>query len=471
MATTAVSRARRFMVFDNPKDHKEEHEASDNGLRYQVREGALCSVMSGGGETYLSAFALLLHANPFQIALLAALPQIVGTGSQLLSVKVLQRRKARKPLILIGAAGQAIAWLPLFILPMLFPTQAAWLLLTAAMFYFAMGHFTAPAWNSLITDLVEADQRGTYFAWRTKVAALASFLALAGAGLVLSVSENWKNPALGFGIIFFIAAVARSLSTRYLARMKEPPLPESREPELGVREFLQHERSGMFRRFLVFSGCFHVATMISGPFFVVYLLRDLHLTYLRYCLWLSAPIVAQLVSLQEWGRIADKFGNKKVLVVTGLAIPVIPMLYLVSTDWPVLVAINFLSGILWPGFSLSLQNYVFDVVPAPDRAKGVAIYNGVNAAGAAAGAMLGSWLAAVAQPEILLFGFTLPLVSNLPVVFFTSGALRLVVSLTLLKSFKEGRTVTPISHRQLVHELPLIRPLTTVLGLRASRMR
>lgn len=462
---------RRLITPGIPKNQQTNHEQSDNGLRYQVREGALCSVMSGAGETYLSAFALLLHANPFQIALLAALPQVVGTGSQLLSVKVLQRRKARKPLILIGATGQAIAWVPLFLLPMLFQAQAAWLFLAMAMFYFAMGHFTAPAWNSLMTDLVEADQRGTYFARRTKVAAVASFLALAGAGLVLSASESWKIPATGFGVVFLVASIARLLSTRYLARIKEPPLPESRESELGVREFLQHERSAMFRRFLMFSGCFHVATMIAGPFFVVYLLRDLHLTYLQYCFWLSAPIVGQLMSLHERGRIADTFGNKKVLVVTGLAIPVLPMLYLVSTQWQALVAINFLSGVLWPGFSLSLQNYVFDVVPGHDRAKGVAICNGVNAAGAATGAMLGSWLAAVVQPEILLFGLTLHLVSNLPVVFFTSGALRLVVSLTLLKSFKEGRAVAPISHRELVHELPLIKPLTAVLGLRASRLR
>ena len=185
-----------------PHNHNNS-EPPNNGLQYQVREGAFCAMMSGGGETYLSAFALLLHANAVQIGLLAALPSIIGTGSQLMSVKILDRIKARKPLILAGAVGQALSWFPLFVLPMLFPSQATWLLLAAVTLYIGTGHFTAPAWNSLISDLVEADRRGAYFAWRTKVAAVSSFVALAVACLVLQTSENWKHPAIGFGAFFF----------------------------------------------------------------------------------------------------------------------------------------------------------------------------------------------------------------------------------------------------------------------------
>jgi len=76
-----------------------QRESQDEGhqksLRSQVREGASAAVMQGSGETYLSAFALLLHATPYQIGLLAAVPPIVGTAAQLLSVKVLDRAKSR----------------------------------------------------------------------------------------------------------------------------------------------------------------------------------------------------------------------------------------------------------------------------------------------------------------------------------------------------------------------------------------
>jgi hypothetical protein len=76
----------------------------------------------------------------------------------------------------------------------------------------------------------------------------------------------------------------------------------------------------------------------------------------------------------------------------------------------------------------------------------------------------GSWLAAVAPSEIVLAGLALNLASNLPIVFFISGALRLIVSLSLLRTFREARSVEPISHRRLVLELPLIKPLTDTFG-------
>jgi hypothetical protein len=56
------------------------------------------------------------------------------------------------------------------------------------------------------------------------------------------------------------------------------------------------------------------------------------------------------------------------------------------------------------------------------------------------------------------------LASNLPILFLTSGILRLIVSLTLLNTFKERRRVTPITHRDLMSELPLIKPIAAVIG-------
>ena len=441
----------------------------ERGLRSQVQEGACAAVMQGSGETYLSAFALLLHSTPFQIGLLAAVPPIAGTVAQLVSVKVLDRVQSRKSIILVGAAGQALAWLPLFALPMLVPSYGSWLLLTAVVLYFAMGHLTVPAWNSLITDMIDDGRRGMYFARRAKVVAVTSFAALSVAGLVLHASETWTNPAWGFGIIFLLAGIARLMSAGYLTRLKELPPRNVAAKDTGLRDFLRARRSVTFRRFLVFSGSFHVAAMMAGPFFVMYLLRDLHLTYLQYGLWLAAPILGQWLSLQEWGRIGDTYGNKKVLVLTGLMIPVLPVLYIFSSDWVVLAGINFLSGLIWPGFSLSLGNYVFDAVQPGDRTKGVAIYNTVNAIGAGIGAMLGSWLATVAPSQLALFGLVLPLASNLPVLFLASGLLRLMVSLTFLNTFKERRRVTPITHRNLMSELPLIKPIAAALVAKLVR--
>ncbi len=445
------------------------HTAGEQSRRAGIRDGACQAIMQGGGEQYLSAFALLLHATPLQVGLLSALPQLVGTWSQLLSVKALNRFHHRKIIMLVGATGQALSWLPLLALPLLAPAYGPWILIACTIAYFGLGHFAVPAWNSLITDLVSPNERGTYFARRSKVMTVLSFSALCSAGLVLHWAETSARAWIGFALIFLAASTARLLSSRYLSRMDESAAPATREAEFRLFDFLRHERSVNYKRFLWFSGLLHVCVLISGPYFVIYLLRDLHYSYWMYASWLAAGVLGQFLTLKPWGRLSDRYGNKKLLVVTGLAVPFLPMLYLFGTSVWYLVMVNFLGGTIWAGLALGLQNYVFDAVHAEDRAKGIAVWNTINAMGWFAGAMLGSWLATVVPAEFSLAGFDLRLTSNLQAVFFISGVLRLIVSLGLLRTFHEARPVEPITHRRLVTEVPFVKPLTDVFIGRENR--
>jgi MFS family permease len=203
----------------------------------------------------------------------------------------------------------------------------------------------------------------------------------------------------------------------------------------------------------------HAAVLIAGPFFVLYLLQDLHLSYLGYGTWLAAGILGQFLTLSAWGQFGDRFGNKALLSVTGFTVPFLPMLYLMSTYLPFLLVVNFLGGVVWAGLGLGLQNYVFDSVKQEDRAKAVAVYSTVNAIGWSMGALLGSWLVEVLPKQIEMGGLSLNLISNLPSVFFISGCLRLLVSSSLLRSFHEARAVESLPYRQLLWELPLIKPV------------
>lgn len=438
-------------------------------LRAGILDGGCQAIALGAGENYLSAFALLLHATALHIGILSALPQLVGTWTQLLSVKVMHRFLHRRRLVLWGAIGQTASWLPTFMLPLLFPEYGAWLLVGCVVLYFALGHFTVPPWNGLITDLIDPNQRGIYFARRSRVMAVTSFAALCSGGFLLNIGQRWDVAWAGFALVFLAAAVARGFSTFYLSRLTEPHTVSRVETAGGFRWFLAHGASRDFRRFLLFSGLMHVCVLIAGPFFVIYMLRDLHFSYLQYASWLAMGTLGQFLTLKHWGQISDRYGNKRLLTMTGLIVPFLPMLYLVSTALPFLLCVNFLGGAVWAGLSLGLQNYVFDVVRQEDRPTGVALANTLNAVGWFAGAMLGSWLAAVMPGEVHVAWFTLEPASNLPLVFCVSGLLRLMVSAGMLWQFKEPRTVEAISSRELMWELPLIKPLAELLLIRRAR--
>jgi hypothetical protein len=435
-----------------------------------LRDAAFQAAAQGGGENYLSAFALVLQASPVQIGILSALPQLIGTVSQLISVKLLQYLRNPGKLVVIGGWGQALSWLPLLALPLLAPSGGPWVLIGCAMLYFALGHATAPVWNSLLIELTDAGTRGSYFARRARITALVSFLALGIAGTVLTLGQRWDWSWLAFVFIFLGAAVARLGATHCQARVAALTEMHHIDTVHGFRHFLTQTATADFRRFLLFSGLIHWAVLISGPFFVVYLLRDLHWSYLHYAGWMAASILGQFTTLKPWGQFADRHGNKNMLMLTGLAVPVLPMAYLISEQYLYLLGVNFFGGVLWAGLSLGLQNYVFDSLKPQERTRGVALANATNAIGWGIGALTGSWLATLIPAHLRVAFWDLSPASNLPFVFFLSGLLRLAIALSLLNTFGEPRGLVTPSHRQLVRELPLLKSLAALFPGRKSRV-
>src|SRR5437016_4770232 len=108
-----------------PSVYAKEHES---GRRFGIRDGLFQAVTQSSGEQYLSAFALLLNATPFHLSVLSALPQLVGTWAQLVSVKVSRWFPSRKSQVLWGMIGQSVSWLPIVVLPLLWPEIGPWLL-------------------------------------------------------------------------------------------------------------------------------------------------------------------------------------------------------------------------------------------------------------------------------------------------------------------------------------------------------
>lgn len=454
-----VQRPSSHMTF-TPSGSTSSADQHESGRRFGLRDGIFQATTQGAGEQYLSAFALMFHAAPFHLSLLSALPQLLGTWAQFLSVHIAHWFPSRKTQVLWGTVGQAAAWIPILALPFLFHEWAPWLVVIGAALYFASLHFTTPTWASLITDLLHADERGSYFARRSQLMALTNFVALCLGGAILSLSSHYDRLWLGFTLLFLLAGIARSFSARSLARVVDLPIRHNDAVQHGFVEFLRNHTSSDFRNFLVFSGFMHVAVLISGPFFVIYMLHDLQWSYWAYGTWMAAAIVGQYVTLPGWGQFSDRFGNKALLAFTGMIVSVLPMLYLLSTAWPFLIAVNFFGGVVWAGLSLGLSNYVFDAVRPVDRPKAVAVSSTVNAIGWAIGTLGGSWLIATVPGHLEVGVFDIHPASNLPFIFFISGILRLVIAVTLLGTFHEPRTVEHRAHTELIRELPLIKPLS-----------
>ncbi|MCB1685662.1 MAG: hypothetical protein KDI31_14305, partial [Pseudomonadales bacterium] len=122
----------------------------ERSLQHSIRDGVTYSLMTGAGESYFSAFALLLKANTAQIGLLAALPPLIASFMQLLSVWVGKLTGQRKWIIVAGALVQAVALALIAVVPLLYPDRAFGALLLFAVIYYAGPNLGTPQWSSLM---------------------------------------------------------------------------------------------------------------------------------------------------------------------------------------------------------------------------------------------------------------------------------------------------------------------------------
>jgi MFS family permease len=202
------------------------------------------------------------------------------------------------------------------------------------------------------------------------------------------------------------------------------------------------------------------AVAVASPFFTVYMLRDLHFSYLQFMANTATTVLFQFLTLARWGRISDAFGNRLILATCACIIPFLPILWTLSTNFWYLVALQALSGLSWAGFSLSAGNFLYDLVAREKRATYMAVHNVIASTGIFAGALLGGYLGAVMPGEITLLGHTLILVSPLYGVFAVSTAIRLMVVIALVPRLKEVRQVRPLSVRELIFRVTRLNALS-----------
>jgi MFS family permease len=443
----------------------------DRSLRHSLWDGVYFSAMIGTAESYFSAFAVHLRATTAQIGVLAALPPLLASLMQLASAWLGRKLGRRRGIIVFGALLQAATLVPLALLPLAFPALAVPLLILCATVYFCGPNLGSPQWGSLMGDLVPETHRGRFFALRTRLSSLANFSALIAAGFLLEGFDTLGFTYWGFASLFLIAAFLRLASAWHLHQMYDPPghvaaieLPWHRELWQGLRE------TGLLP-FTLFFACMQFAVAIASPFFTLYMLRDLEFSYVAFMLNTAASVCVQFLTLNRWGRLSDLFGNRLILVTTGLAIPLLPSLWILSTNYWYLLAVQALSGLVWAGFTLSATNFVFDLTPPARRATLMAVHNVVAATAVFGGALLGGWLGSHLPERLSLGGFEWGWLTPLYGVFIMSTLARLAVAAAFLPRLQEVRKVRPMTSAGLIFRVTRLHPVSGLMFDVVGRLR
>lgn len=418
-------------------------------LRSSFKDGIFASLMGGVTDNYATPLALFLGASVQQIGLITALPNLLSSLSQFLAVRVIYWVGGRIKLLVCLVLSQAslilcMAALPWFEAPVRIELLLV-LLIAAAM----CGGLAGPAWGSLMSDYIPSSKRGRYFGWRNRTVGAVALGSVITSGLIL-FSFREVSYGAGFSIIFSLAALARYASGYFIKRMDEPPHRRDPASDFTFLMFVARFRESNFLKFAVFTASITFATYLSAPFFTVFILRDLQLSYLTYMALQVCSSFASLVALPLWGKHADWVGNARVLRLSSFFAAMVPAFWLISWDPAYLMLIQIWAGFSWSGVTLSAANFIYDAVTPQKRVRCIAYFNVINGAAMFLGSSIGGFLASRLPP---LFGY------NLVSLFVLSCFCRLLFHLLLSHSFHEVRRAQDVSVHELFFSVVGIRPL------------
>jgi len=371
-----------------------------SGLKWFWLDGVFSQAQDSSSLDYIPLFALAAGASAGSIGVLAAVGNLLSIAGFLAGAGVSFRLRQRKPFVLAAGGGASrLLFLLLVAAPLAGRGPMLVLLIIAVnALRLMLSSLANPAWTALAADLVPSEARGRYFASRNVAMGIVALAMSPAAGWIIrTINTRTSHDLAGYQATLFLAFLCGMLSTYSFSRLPEPPagVPSRlRRRTRNVVELLR--RHPAFGWLAVSSFVWGFSLNVASPFFNVYLVTGLRGTSANVGIATGVTALTGLAGQALFGNLSHRRGNRAVLVLTGVLIPILPLLWVFARVPYHVYLINTASGVLWAGYNLASFNMLLELSPPEDREAGVALYQSTVAASAVLGPLVGGFLIATA---------------------------------------------------------------------------
>ncbi|WP_427161387.1 MFS transporter [Aliinostoc sp. HNIBRCY26] len=427
---------------------------------------AIFSLATGG--ILLSNFLVELDASPVVFGMITSIPMLVNLiqplGAYLSERSTSRFQYALKTfgiarllwlILLLGVIGFSWGWVN--------SLQLEVLTLLVVLGSHLLGGLGSASWLSWLAIIVPRRLRGRYFGIRNSAVSLTNLICVPLAGLL--ISQCYGGTLQGYGVVLLVSIIfgILSLGCQYFKVDVNPQLQnavsESPQEGRGQASAVSVSRTGAesigeeitslilfkeanksltvdfglniwqntnFLKFLIYFGLWMLAVNLSAPFFNLYMLDTLQLDVSWVTLYGSLQAGANLLMMMFWGKLADKVGNRPILIFIGLLVAVTPLLWLGIGGnhrdvWLWLPLLHILTGGTWAAIDLCNNNMQLSIAPLKNQSLYFAIASAVAGFSGALGTTIGSLIAQFTQHGGLLGVFALSgmlrLLALIPLVF------------------------------------------------------
>lgn len=412
----------------------------EKGRKLFTYEGcAAMGIFSITSGAFLAGLAEHLGASDEFNGIIGAIPALAGVV-QIFSSLVFEKLEKRKFLISIMCFCYRFLLGLMFFIPFIIQ-NTNYRLIALASFYglaYVLASFITPPASNWIVEMTPENIRGRYFAVKDSYSLAFVTIITLVFGKVLDSYKNNNSINEGYAIIGAVVIILTIINFIFISSIKEP-LAKKMQGELKFKDvILNPMKNKEFRKIIILFILWNVGLQIAGPFFSVYMVTKLKLSYTYIMIMGVITSLVRVVLVVYWGKFAD---SRSWITSAKYSIAVLAICHGLwtivdkNTMMVMIPLLHIIGGIAWAGINISLFNIQFVFAPKEGRT----MYLGLNAA---IGGALG-FLSTVSGSLLLkmLGNFKMNLffitIGSIQVLFALSGIIFLICAIYIHLYIKE----------------------------------
>lgn len=334
--------------------------------------------------------------QPEIYGLICSLP-FWGNFVQAFLMPFINRALPPRSVSIVSALTQAAAWAALAVAIGLLPpdapeTTGRWFLLLLAVSAVATA-MAGVSWMSWIQEWVPLRIRGKYFGLRNRLNQVAQFSFLLGTGWLLG---RMGDAVTAFQMLIGVAVALRlaSVFAQYRTRAGDTPATGGDRRLPWRAQLAELAGCAPFKWFVAFGAVWGFAANCIGPFYPVFMLNHLGLSVTGVSFLVVLSNIGGALSFPAWGALADRFGNRPVMIFSMLVWQAQNLLWCVlrpDNAW-LLYGMWAAGGILGAGFTLGLFGIQLKIIPFAAKTLAISLNLAVTALVTAVAPMIGGAL-------------------------------------------------------------------------------
>jgi MFS family permease len=365
--------------------------------------GAFSSLGAGMISVYMPKYFLSLRGDTLTLGLIGAMIAVVQFFMLPLGGLAADYYGRRK--ILVATAFYGILF------PFLYFILQDWRLFAVVSVCAALGSLSGPAWHAMVADSVPPEKRTSGIATLQVLSSLPQVIAPFIWGWLienLGWIEGFKAGCLYSIVTAFISALILGIFLKETLKKQSTAkleLPNNNSFVAGFSE-IRHSLSTSLKALIIAYVFVVLANGAVGQYYIIYATDEIQLTALQWSIIVSLQFLSASVLKIPGAWVADKFGKRKVLIISVLSCAPFTILFTLSRSFAQVLVVMLLlvvTGIYYGPTHEALQA---DLTPRKMRGRITALWNIGGALGAASGALVGGWMFQTINPIVPFYFFT-----------------------------------------------------------------